>query len=635
MANKQYEMLFKLNAQANSGFKGTFSQAQAEFARLGNEIQNLNRVQSDISAYQKQTAAIDSTKAKIANLTKQHELLSQQIKNTTGDTTGLQIEQLKLDRSISSAQGALERQQGRLTATAKRLDEAGVSTAGLAGESAKLTAQIEELSKEQEQAAQTAQNYKNRAVDAFHAAGEALAAGGIVAGIQEIGAAYVGPVQAAGEFGAAMSNVEALSGANRQEMAALTAQAKELGATTKFTANESGEAMGYMGMAGWNAQQMLAGMPGALDLAAASGEDLAGVADIVTDSLTGFGLTAADTGQFVDVLAAASTKSNTNVSLLGESFKYVAPLCGTLGYSAEDAAVSLGLMANAGIKGSQAGLFEQMAVEVETSVGDMISSLESQAAYMSSYSENLRAAAEMGLSDGLIAQLSDGSTESAAYLQEIVTNGQGKIDELNAAFAKVQEGKENFSTTVAEMQTNLQSTMDEAARTVDSTVQEMNMYQEAAQSARSTMQGFIDGANGMSESVQAAYRSVALGAMAALQGAMGAGLSVSRGYATGTTDAEPGFAMVGENGPELVFFQGGEQVVNAAQTAAMQRQPALSAAPAGLSGGEPMVIQIYFQFEGSATPEAVAQLREYGAEFEARVRQVMEDYALDSARRRY
>ena len=123
--------------------------------------------------------------------------------------------------------------------------------------------------------------------------------------------------------------------------------AKELGATTKFTANESGEAMGYMGMAGWNAQQMLAGMPGVLDLAAASGEDLAGVADIVTDSLTGFKMTAADTGEFVDVLAAAATKSNTNVSMLGESFKYVAPLAGTLGYSAQDAAVMLGLMATA------------------------------------------------------------------------------------------------------------------------------------------------------------------------------------------------------------------------------------------------------------------------------------------------
>ncbi len=1152
-SGKEYQMLFKLNAQANSGFKGAFSQAQAEFARLGNEIQSLNRAQADISAYQKQSAAIENTKAKIANLTKQHELLSQQIQSTTGDTSGLEREQLKLDERLRSATVNLENQQGRLSATSQRLEEAGVNTADLAGESARLTTQIEELSNEQEQAAQSAQEYGDSAANAFQAAGEALAAAGIVAGLKEIGAAYVGTVQAAGEFGATMSNVEALSGANASQMALLNAQAKELGATTKFTANEAGEAMGYMGMAGWNAQQMLAGMPGVLDLAAASGEDLAGVSDIVTDALTGFGLTAADTGQFVDVLATASTKSNTNVSLLGESFKYVAPLCGTLGYSAEDAAVALGLMANAGIKGSQAGttlrtavtnlisptkeqaaemerlglsltdtngqmlpmldmvgnlrtafsgmseaeqsaaastifgkeamsgmlaiinaseadynnltesiynsagaaqrmanikldnlagdltllqsatdglslsigqqfmpqirglvqagtgvitfvnqmiddhpvltkvvlgaagavgvltagvvaynaaqsvmaalnlaalftgpvgpilavgaaiggvvagiiglveaanegvpkvdeltqaaqeaagameqvsvdfdqsrvniaattdvagmyidrldqlgaktsltsaesteyhnilqllcetvpdlaesidlttdsieggtdalraqteawqknaeaqayqeayqnlmgeynevlveqaenslrlteaqnklrameeertdvlrqmqemeadpalydgakyyqleqrilalnnemmdgykvvdayqeavdksnaaaeeacvategyaqamadltgdsgeaagvvddvtasvlamsdsltneaivgiidagatmglvigtlsqeygeaytaaydsisgqmgLFEQMSVEVETSVSDMISSLENQADYMASYSENLRAAAEMGLSEGLIAQLSDGSTESAAYLQEIVTNGQGKIDELNAAFAKVQEGKENFSTTVAEMQTNLQSTMDEAARTVDSTVQEMDMYREAALAARSTMQGFINGANGMAESVQAAYRSVAYGAMAALQGSIGAGLAVTRGYAAGTTDAEPGFAMVGENGPEAVFFQGGEQVLNARETAAMQRRPALSAMPAGGYGGEPMVIQIYFQFEGNATPEAVAQLREYGAEFEARVRQVMEEYTLDSARRRY
>ena len=306
-------MLFKLNAQANSGFKGAFSQAQAEFARLGNEIQSLNRAQSDISAYQKQSAAIENTKAKIANLTKQHELLGQQIQSTTGDTSGLEREQLKLDERLRSATVNLENQQGRLSATSQRLEEAGVNTADLAGESARLTTQIEELSKEQEQAARSAQEYGDSAVGAFQAAA------GIVAGLKEIGAAYVGTVQAAGEFGATMSNVEALSGANASQMAALTAQAKELGATTKFTANEAGEAMGYMGMAGWNAQQMLSSMPGVLDLAAASGEDLAGVSDIVTDALTGFGLTAADTGQFVDVLATASTKSNTNVSLLGES----------------------------------------------------------------------------------------------------------------------------------------------------------------------------------------------------------------------------------------------------------------------------------------------------------------------------
>ena len=375
-SGKEYQMLFKLNAQANSGFKGAFSQAQAEFARLGNEIQSLNRAQADISAYQKQSAAIENTKAKIANLTKQHELLSQQIQSTTGDTSGLEREQLKLDERLRSATVNLENQQGRLSATSQRLEEAGVNTADLAGESARLTTQIEELSNEQEQAAQSAQEYGDSAANAFQAAGEALAAAGIVAGLKEIGAAYVGTVQAAGEFGATMSNVEALSGANASQMALLNAQAKELGATTKFTANEAGEAMGYMGMAGWNAQQMLAGMPGVLDLAAASGEDLAGVSDIVTDALTGFGLTAADTGQFVDVLATASTKSNTNVSLLGESFKYVAPLCGTLGYSAEDAAVALGLMANAGIKGSQAG------TTLRTAVTNLISPTKEQAAEM-------------------------------------------------------------------------------------------------------------------------------------------------------------------------------------------------------------------------------------------------------------
>ena len=127
-SGKQYEMLFKLNAQANSGFKGAFSQAQAEFARLGNEIQSLNRAQADISAYQKQSAAIDSTKAKIANLTKQHELLSQQIEETTGSTAGLEREKLKLEQRMASAQGTLERQEGRLSATSQRLEEAGVDT---------------------------------------------------------------------------------------------------------------------------------------------------------------------------------------------------------------------------------------------------------------------------------------------------------------------------------------------------------------------------------------------------------------------------------------------------------------------------------------------------------------------------
>ena len=378
-SGKQYEMLFKLNAQANSGFKSTFTQAQAEFARLGSEIQSLNRVQADISAYQKQQSAIESTSKKLESLHRQQELLKQQIEETNkaGESTvALKRDEERLSESIRSTTVRLENQQDRLGATTLRLKEAGVSTKDLSGESARLSAQIGELSKRQEQAAESAQSYKDRAVDAFNAAGEALAAAGILAGIKEIGEAYIGTVQAAGEFGSAMSNVQALSGANARDMAALNAQAKELGATTKFTAMESGEAMGYMGMAGWNARQMLSGMPGVLDLAAASGEDLAGVADIVTDSLTGFKMTAADTGEFVDVLATAASKSNTNVSMLGESFKYVAPLAGTLGYSAQDTAVMLGLMANSGIKASQAG------TTLRTAITNLASPTKEQAAEM-------------------------------------------------------------------------------------------------------------------------------------------------------------------------------------------------------------------------------------------------------------
>ena len=152
-----------------------------------------------------------------------------------------------------------------------------------------------------------------------------------------------------------MSEVSAVSGATGKDLEALKDKAKEMGASTKFSASEAAEAMNYMAMAGWNTQQMIDGLPGILNLAAASGESLANTSDIVTDALTAFGLKAEDSSHFADVLAKTSSSANTNVSLMGETFKYVAPLAGTLGFSVEDTALAVGLMANAGIKGSQAG----------------------------------------------------------------------------------------------------------------------------------------------------------------------------------------------------------------------------------------------------------------------------------------
>ncbi|MEN8075744.1 phage tail tape measure protein [Clostridioides difficile] len=159
----------------------------------------------------------------------------------------------------------------------------------------------------------------------------------------------------AANFEEGMSKVEAISGATASEVEQLSEKAKELGANTKFSATEASEAFSYMAMAGWKTTDMLNGIDGIMNLAAASGENLALVSDICTDAMTAFGLSADQSARFADVLAAASSNANTNVAMLGESFKYVAPVAGAMGYSVEDTAVALGLMANSGIKASQAG----------------------------------------------------------------------------------------------------------------------------------------------------------------------------------------------------------------------------------------------------------------------------------------
>lgn len=169
------------------------------------------------------------------------------------------------------------------------------------------------------------------------------------------GAGIADTIQTYADFEAAMSEVKAISGATSEEFAQLTDKANQMGAVTKFTASESAEAFKYMAQAGWDAKEMMDGIEGLMSLAAASGEDLGTTSDIVTDALTAFGMAAKDSGRFADVMAMAANATNTDVAKMGDTFKYVAPVAGALGYSIEDTAVAIGLMANNGIKASQAG----------------------------------------------------------------------------------------------------------------------------------------------------------------------------------------------------------------------------------------------------------------------------------------
>ena len=238
----------------------------------------------------------------------------------------------------------------------------------LAKEAANANAALNKL----DSVGQTLENVGNK----MAGVGKTLTAN-VTAPIVAVGAAAV---KTTADFDAQMSKVQAISGATGDEFDDLRDKAREMGAKTKFSASEAGAAFEYMAMAGWKTGDMLDGIEGIMSLAAASGEDLATTSDIVTDALTAFGLSAKDSGHFADILAAASSNANTNVSMMGETFKYAAPIAGALGYTAEDTALAIGLMANAGIKSSQAGtslrkMMTELTGEIKISgdaIGDVV-----------------------------------------------------------------------------------------------------------------------------------------------------------------------------------------------------------------------------------------------------------------------
>ena len=235
------------------------------------------------------------------------------------------------------------------------------------------------------------------------------------------------------DFEAAMSQVQAVSGATGKDLEKLTAKAKEMGASTQFTAKESADAFNFMAMAGWKTGDMLGGIDGILNLAAASGEDLATTSDIVTDAMTAFGMQASEATRFADVLAAASSNANTNVGMMGETFKYVAPVAGAMGYSIEDSAIAIGLMANNGIKASQGG----------TALRSIITRLSTDAG---ASSKKLGALGTLTKKLGVEFYNADGS---ARGLNDVLKDArgawQGLTKEQQASYGKVIAGQEAMS----------------------------------------------------------------------------------------------------------------------------------------------------------------------------------------------
>lgn len=362
MARKEWELLFNLSAKQNSNFSSTFKAAQSALVETQNRIQQLNKVQSDLTAYQKQQQAVDSTKQRLAVLQQQYDNIQKEIQETEGYSSALENKLISKQAQIDKTTTSLHTYEQRLAATGNTLREAGVDTTQLTAETTRLETEVDKLKDQQidlkktmDEAGEGAKGFGEKSVEAFDAVESVLATAGIAKALGEIKDAYMDCINTAGDFEASMSNVEALSGASGNELEALSDKAKEMGATTKFTAGESADALSYMALAGWNTQSMLEGISPVLNLAAAANMDLAQASDIVTDYLTAFGLKASDTTHFVDVMAYAMAHSNTDVIQLGEAYKACASTATSLGYSVEETTAVLATMANAGVKGGEAG----------------------------------------------------------------------------------------------------------------------------------------------------------------------------------------------------------------------------------------------------------------------------------------
>lgn len=421
---KQFELLFQLTARLGPNFSQSFKNASQTMKLLQNDLRSADQKLKDVSAYQKQQTAVEKSRQRVSELQAEHERLTREIEEAGQATPELTRQLQANERALQKAQDATAREEERLGELSNTLREAGVNTDNLGRDTNELRQQYERL----EQAQKKVQEITEKQAANKQAISQTKAQlGGLVGTVTAVGAAiYAGPVKKAAEFQEQMSTVKSISNASAEDMAKLSQKAKEMGATTAFTAAEAGEAMEYMAMAGWKTGDMLGGIEGIMNLASASGEELGAVSDIVTDALTAFGLSASDAGHFSDVLAQASSNANTNVSMMGSTFQKVAPVAGALGYSVEDMSLGIGLMANASIKAEVAG------TSLKTALANMAKPTKQQAAYMDKY--------------GISLTKTDGTMKTFGEVVENLRGSLGGLSEQEQiAAASAIFGKESFA----------------------------------------------------------------------------------------------------------------------------------------------------------------------------------------------
>lgn len=412
---KIFAISFAIGAVMNASFGAAMNRSSLAMQRLSDETQYLKAEQQRLErAWQASQGQVKAYAREIDRIRQQYD---------AGKI------------SQSQYQSAMERAQQGMRAAGMSADEYRAHLTRLRQEMEQTKASADRLRNAQAAKAAAGENFAN----AKAGFGNAVAMAGMVA------APIYGVVETAAKFEAAMSKVQAITRANTDEIGRLTAEARRLGETTQFTAQQSAEAMSYLGMAGWNTEQIIAGMPGLLALAAAGGTDLARTADIVSDDLTAFGLAADQASHMADVFAVTATRTNTNVEMIGETMKYAAPVARAYGATMEETAALTGIMANAGVKASQAGTAlragfmrlagpPKKASKAMQELGISLSDVSAQ------HQEASAALASLGINMDNIA--GEGSHKMVAVLQELRTKMQGLTSEEKLAYMQMIFGTE-------------------------------------------------------------------------------------------------------------------------------------------------------------------------------------------------
>lgn len=437
MSGKLMELAIAIRGKLDSSLPASVKETNENINRLSGNLKQLQDISAKAGAWKAAAGQVRLYKRELAEAQKEASKTSEALKISGNKSSQAANAYKTAQRNAKQMATSLHESRGLLVSLSAELQAAGFNTKDFAESETNLKNQIAATNKALEQQKQLSSRAVERqdnlkaAKSGYSKAKQGLMqsfanfSGGVMMA-KSLAAPLVEAVQVAANFEQAMSKVQAITNADEADTKKLATTARDLGAKTKFSATQAAEAMSYLGMAGWKTDQIIAGMPGLLNLAAASGADLAQTADIVSDDLTAFGMQANQAGHMADVMAAASTNANTNVVLMGATFKYAGAVAGALGYSLEDVALATGLMANAGIKGEQAG-----------------TSLRSMMSRMTAPTKQVQAAMDKL---GLTVKNSDGSMKPFGQtMQELRAKFAGMSDSEKAQYASMIAGQEAMS----------------------------------------------------------------------------------------------------------------------------------------------------------------------------------------------